>query len=53
MMKARPLRRTMRQFLSRFFSDFSELTIFIPVFLNEGRNIGTGVGEVKSKRLRW
>jgi hypothetical protein len=27
------LRRTMRQFLSRFFSDFSELTIFMPVSL--------------------
>src|SRR5271166_2347836 len=51
MMNARPLRRTMRQFLSRFFSDFSELTIFMPLSLDEGRNIGTGPGEVKPGRL--
>src|SRR5208283_210805 len=37
----------MRQSLSRFFSDFNELTIFIPVSLGEGRNIGSGSSEVK------
>ena len=38
----------MRQFLSRFFSDFSELTIFMPIFLGEDRNIGRQLNEVKS-----
>ena len=37
----------MRQFLSRFFSDFSELTIFIPIFLGKDRNIGKQLSEVK------
>ena len=36
MMYARPLRRTIRQFLSRLFSDFSELTIFISDVLRRG-----------------
>lgn len=36
MMYARPLRRTIRQFLSRLFSDFSELTIFISHVLRRG-----------------
>src|ERR1700722_4866469 len=38
--KTRPRRRTTRQFLSRFFSVFSELTIFMAGFLGEARNIG-------------
>src|SRR5437870_6898291 len=40
----------MRQFLSRFFSDFSEFTIFMPIFLDEDRNIGKRLIEVKFGR---
>src|SRR3984893_1810001 len=46
-MYARPFRRTIRQFLSRFFNDFSEFTIFMPMFLDEDRNIGKPLIEVK------
>ena len=48
MTQTRPLRRTIRQFLSRFFSDLSELTTFMPVSLGKGRKIGSEPGEVKS-----
>src|SRR5713101_5162581 len=40
----------MRQLLSRFLSDFSELTIFIPVSLGKYTKIGSGSDAVKFAR---